>query len=337
MCGVKVTDGTFCPKCLRELHPLLSKVKDAHIDFCVLSGDVRLQTAWERMSVEEAIEKAVKKALVPGAEVTILNVEVGQAQSTVTGGEQSQEVIFDFLKKPGIDRVVDVPVTVTGSVEGAGEYSEEYLIPLHIKTTVSKKYSKIGSQYFEGTLQLRNEEPRHVVALKKHFSRFPDLAINKTIDVSTGHDYQITDKQRMRQIALKLQQQFGGLMKENARLVTRDKQKSKDVYRLTILLEFPPYHVGDVLTDGKRVLELRSFGKKLQFRNVLTGKKVELLYEKDLLEPVEVFDAKISQAHPELAILHPETFQQVPVRAREELAVDSEVRVVQHKNAWYVI
>jgi len=231
----------------------------------------------------------------------------------------------------------NVHVTVTGSMKGVEPYSEEYDIPLNVKTTSSKKYSKMGTQYYEGTLQLRNEQEMHFAALTKHFSNNPALAINRTMTRGTGHDYQITDKKRMRQIAHKLHLQFGGLFKENARLVTYDNQTSKDVHRLTILIEFPPFAQGDVLTDDKRVLQVRKLGKKITYLNVLTGKKVEETYEKGKFEPIETHKVKISQTQPELGFLDPKTYQQVPLRSREEHEVDEEVTVIHHKNAWWVV
>jgi NMD protein affecting ribosome stability and mRNA decay len=320
-CGASDVIDTLCANCERELNPLVEKFKEHAINICVKSSMIKLQTAWERISLEEAYEKTIKKTVIPspGSEITGFEYEIPE---------------IEYIDKPGMDKLIDLPVVITG-VRNKVQRTEEYDVPIRIKTTVSGKYAKIGTQYYEGTLQLRNEKPFHIKELKKHFARNPDLASNKTTVVSTGHDYQITDKQRMRQIAHKLQHRFGGLLKENARLVTRDKQKSKDVYRLTILIEFPPYEQGDVLTDGKRLLKVKGFGKKIQYQNVITGKKVEEPYAQ--LDTVQKHKTKITQTHPELAIINPETFQQIFVKSREEHQQNENVTVVQFKNVWYVV
>jgi len=322
-CGNKQVIDTFCADCERELHPLVKKFKEHTITLCVSSGDIKLQTAWERITLREAFEKTVKRTLILAKDATVTSKEFTIPE-------------FEYIDKPGMDKTFELAVTVTGSRNGV-EREEVYNVPINIKTTISKKYAKMGTQYYEGTLQLRNETEEHERALKKHFSRYPDLAINKTMDVPTGHDYHITDKQRMRQIAHKLHKHFGGVLKENARLITRDNQTSKDVYRLTIFIEFPPYKRGDVLTDEKQVLLVKGFGKKMHLQNIQTGKKVELAYKRDALSKVETFVTKISQTHPETAILDPETYQQVPVRSREELVIDQEVTVIQHQGSWWVV
>ncbi len=312
-CGNPEVVDTFCASCLRELHPLVEKVKDVTMTFCVVSGKVKIGTGWEVLSPQEALLKATRKALVVD-EDTLVEVE---------------EIDFsEFLQKPGIHRVLEVTATVSK------EYSEEYIIPVVLKTTVSPKYAKLGTNYYEATLQLRNEQEEHKRALEKLVGRFDSLAVNKEIPHDNGTDYLVTDKQAIKKIAYKLQSRFGGTLKENVRLITRDHLRSKDVYRLTVFIEFPPYKKGDVLVNDERLVRFDAPGKKLRFTNLLTGKKIEEIYEQGKYDYAQIHETTVTQREPKLFILDPE-YQQVPAIGEAEL--NAQVKAVFYKKKWYLV
>lgn len=312
-CGNPEVVDTFCSACLRELHPLVEKVKEVTMTFCVVSGKVKIGTGWEDLSPQEALLKAANKALVvvDGAEVTVEEYDFSE-----------------FLQKPGIHRVLEVEATVTK------EYSEEYVIPIVLKTTVSPKFAKLGTNYYEATLQLRNETIEHKKLLEKLVGRYDSLAANKEIPHDNGTDYLMTEKQSMKKIAYKLQHRFGGLLKENVRLITRDHLRSKDVYRLTVFIEFPPYKRGDVLQNEERLVRFDAPGKKLRFTNILTGKKIEEQYEPGKYEYATVHETTVTQVEPKLFILDT-NYQQVPAIGQAEL--NEKVGAVYFKKKWYLI
>lgn len=312
-CGNTDVVDTFCRSCLRELHPLVEKVKEVTMTFCVVSGKVKIGTGWEDLNPQEALLKAARKALVvvDGAEVTVDDYDFSE-----------------FMQKPGIHRVLEVVATVTK------DYSEEYVIPIILRTTVSPKFAKLGTNYYEATLQLRNEKEEHRKVLEKLVAKYDGLAVNKEIPQDKGTDYLMTEKQSMKKIAYKLQHLFGGLLKENVRLITRDHLRSKDVYRLTIFIEFPPYERGDILVNDERLVRFDAPGKKLRFTNILTGKKIEEQYEPGKYEYAEIHDTTVTQVEPKLFILDT-NYQQVPVIGQAGL--DEKVKAVFFKKKWYLV
>ena len=329
-CGNPKVVNTFCAACLRELHPLVDRVKDVSLSICVMSGKVKIGTGWEVLDINEAVQKVVEKSLV--SKETIVEV--------VT--QDLDQEFIDELHKPGLNRTVDVVTTVTGQVNDITPYSEEYEIPVTIKTTVSPRYAKIGTQYFEGVLQLRNDHKKVHRALSSLVAKQDGLAINKEVVQKRGIDYYFTDKQRMRQIAHELFNRFGGLMKENARLITYDKQRSKDVHRLTVLIEFPPFARGDVLVNDDSLVRVQGLGKKIRIQDLTTGKVTEKVYEPDKYSIAQVLSTKISQVSPEVAIISPETFQQQKLYfhtkgGAPEFVVDQEVFVVLFRNRWWLV
>lgn len=329
-CGNTDIIETFCSKCLRELYPLIDKIKEQNISVCIRSKDVKVTHAWESIPLGEAITKAIEKSLTPRTGAIIENIEVMPPE-------------VDFLEKPGIKRTVIVPVNIIGkaNAEMPRTYTEQYDIPLIIETTISPKYSKIGTQYFEGTLQVRNETPQRKEKLKSIVKRFTQtgFAINKSIEHKNGTDYEVTDKQRMHQLANELHGQFGGILKETRTLVTRDKQRSRDVFRDTVLLEYPPFDKGDVIIDEKRVLQVVQLGRKIRYTNVLTGKRVEEPYKQDTFTIIEPQEVQVSQLHPTPAIISPETYQQTPLYAAGPMVgeVGDQVSVIKHQDKWWLV
>lgn len=324
-CGKKATAATFCSSCLRELHPLVDRMRDVKVTFCVKSGRVKIGTGWESLSPQEAIQKAVEKAIVPKEKVVKVVAEHIDIQ--------------EFLQKPGINRILEVKATVTGSAQGLKEYDEEYVVLVNLLTTISPKYAKIGTHYFEGILQLRNEMPNRVALMKKLVLKQDGLAINKEIPVKNGTDYEFTDKQRMRQIAHILHNRFGGVLKENARLITHDKMRSKDVHRLTVFIEFPPFEKGALLQSEEDLVIVEKLGKKMIYRKVITGKKKEGPYDPSVYQVITPKVAKVIQEKPHLAIIDPETFQLVPLYWNGYLggALNVDVLVAKHKGRWWSI
>ena len=325
-CGDPKTIGTFCASCQRELHPLVEKVKESTITLCIMSGRIKIGTGWETISLEEAVQKVAEHAMVAKERVSKIF---------------AHEFEVDDLFKPGLERQVVVRVSVTGHAQGLPEYTEDYELPLTIKTTVSPRYAKIGTQYFEGVLQLRNEHLAAKKLLHKLVGMRDGLAINKEIAHKRGTDYQFTNKQSMRQIAHELFARFGGLLKENARLITYDKQRSKDVHRLTVFIEFPPFMRGDVLISDEELVYVQGLGKKLRLQNLRLGKVREEAYEPDKYEVISPVKTTVSQVEPEIAIINPETFQQEKLFFHTKggtptFVVGDEVFVVWFKDKWWL-
>ena len=76
-----------------------------------------------------------------------------------------------------------------------------------------------------------------------------------------------------------------------------------------------PFRVGDVILFEGKPLKLLKIAKKVVAENIEKGKLLELHY-KDILRSFEVLKPVrviVSKTRPHLEVIHPETFQSVPV------------------------
>ena len=89
-------------------------------------------------------------------------------------------------------------------------------------------------RYYEAILQLRPNNILLYLFVKDGLARKKNVFISKEVMAKHGVDLYLTDKRFAREIAKKLKQNFGGIIKTSAALYTRDRQTSKLVYRLTV-------------------------------------------------------------------------------------------------------
>ena len=79
----------------------------------------------------------------------------------------------------------------------------------------------------------------------------------------------------------KLKGKFSGEFKKSAKLFTRNRQTSKEVYRLTILFRLSKFSKGDIIGYKGDKLIIVNLGKKVFAKSITTGKKYNINY-KDL-------------------------------------------------------
>ena len=137
-------------------------------------------------------------------------------------------------------------------------------------------------QAFNGILQLRNptDEVLKLIEdelIKVHSKSWYCL---KKQAVKNGYDYQFNNSQITRYIGKRLQQTTGGQLEMTARLVTRSKETSKDLHRITILFRIPKYKKGDVVDYKGHDVKILNFGKKVYIQDVKTHKKQEVAYDR---------------------------------------------------------
>ena len=86
----------------------------------------------------------------------------------------------------------------------------------------------------------------------------------------------ITTNMETERIALELQREFGGEVKVNTKLFSRNKQTSKDIFRLNALVKLPDFESGDVLQNYNKqkkreeLLIVTGLGKQIKFFDILS-------------------------------------------------------------------
>jgi nonsense-mediated mRNA decay protein 3 len=141
------------------------------------------------------------------------------------------------------------------------------------------KGKPVASNYYEGVLQLRNPTKEFVKKAKKLIEENKLIFIAKQVKVVNGTDLYLSSQKQMQVIARELHSKFGGEMKISSKLHTVNRQTSKKVFRLTILLRLPKFKVGDIVKTRGRFIKVKTMGKKVFGVDVDTGKKISVDYK----------------------------------------------------------
>ena len=325
-CGSKDVVDVFCANCLREEKPLVTGFKEFLVEVCISCGCVHHRYRWHATDDPHArLAELFQEHLVFPNYADIKKVEVAP---------------LEFDMKSGLLVNGEAKVTGTGRAsKKAKDYEEEYAFPFKIQNTVCKKCSRLGTQYFEGTLQVRNET-RESVKFLKEYLKHTSATIAKEEREKNGTDYYLTVKAEVERTARALQERFGGAIRSSARLFSRNKMTSKDIYRVTWFVELPPFAAGDVVQVDEAVLMVLELGKRIRFFNPARGKTEFHEYTEDgRWEKVPIFETTVSSTKPTLMVLHPETFDEVEVcnAHQGEHRVDERVNVFLDGKKAYIV
>lgn len=94
------------------------------------------------------------------------------------------------------------------------------------------------NQYYEAVLQLRPCPKEALNCIVNAVNKRKNVFIAQQIKVKTGMDIYISSQRFTRTLGRLLKKSFKGEVKESKKLYGLDKQKSKQLYRGTVLFRF---------------------------------------------------------------------------------------------------
>lgn len=308
-CGKTINKGRFCLEC----NPETIQLKQIKIKLCP-SKKVFIQGKWSDFEdLRELTERLLKKF-------------VKQKVTLITGLEQYE----DLLQKTGMKKELDTIVE---------HQDQEYLVPIHVEITYSPKYAKLGSTYYEGILQVRNTRQEVKEYIQKYMQK-NEILINKEVHKQKESDYFFVNKRKMKPLAQKIMRNFGGVVDSNAQLFSHNKQTSKDIYRVNVLVILPDFKEKDVIRYKEKPLLITGLDKIITSLNLETNKKFTFQY--DLNEKYELLPKQkttVSQIRPELEVLHPKTYQSTRCEnpLKIEVTPGQKITVVEDNKKLYLI
>ncbi len=328
-CGKKKIVDVLCEECMRKEIPLLECFKEIEIILCSESDSIKKGGKWTHYNdVWKAVEAEIIRHLRFSENAVIDEITIKN---------------FPVERKPGLQRDHDVNITVKGKAHPDMEsfYKEDVMIPVKIRCTISPKYAKKGTEYFEGTLQLRNPSDEAINFIVKEIDKKKKdgVFLNKIADVKGGVDFSITSNEYTQQLAHEVHKRFGGEVKTSAKLFSKDKNTQKDLYRVNALIRLPSFKKDDILWVNNKLIKVLKFkGDDVFGKNLLTGKNTSTNYQRTDFSVLEQFETTISKIKPQIEILDPETFDSVDI-ANQHSDPDptKPVTVVQFSGKWYMV
>ena len=180
---------------------------------------------------------------------------------------------------------------------GAKDIHEEYLCEkcyYHMHPKAKEKVSKVKKRepaarhggYFEATVQIRNVDSALIDFVYARMAD-EDIHVSRELWHDHGVDFQIDSFRFAQKIGRELQQKFGGLIKTNARIFTRDRVTSKDVYRVTVLFKQFPHGKGEEFDFKGRTYKVISIGTDVFVEDVASKEKKRIMFKE--LEKSRIF------------------------------------------------
>lgn len=185
-------------------------------------------------------------------------------------------------------------------------------------------------KYFEGIVQLRNCSHNDVKVVRDNILQA--TKINHEKEVRGGHDFYVISKRPLRKLMVELKNK-GCEVKMSKKLHTRDTKANKNIYRVSLLVRMPDVQRGDVVASKGAIIKVVSVSKKITGLDVKTGKRKTVESYDNILE---IKEAVVSKTRPYLEIIHPDTFQSVPVENQERVKSKT-VKIVEVKNKVFIV
>lgn len=253
------------------------------------------------------------------------------------------------------DKIVPCKVTISGFLNGH-IVSEQHRLEVRLKRTTCNVCSKQYGGYFEAVLQIRTEKrtigKNEREILKNKVEMFVEstrakgnrgLFITDIGEEKEGIDFYLSEKGSAQTIAKKIQEQYGGEIKQSAKNIGM--KDSKQIYRVTYLIRLPPYRKGDFISKDNSFFFISSVsGNKIHVFDLSSWSEV-VLDEKDLRKATILGGSElvkemilVSESQNEVQVMDQKTYQTFDVKKLKNIRLNSKlVRVVKLEERIFLV
>lgn len=294
----------ICSECYAKKNSLIESFKDVKIEYCSICNRYKHKGTFSKKDIKQIVKSFINFS----KDAKISSFEVNLEEKEIT-------------------------IKVKGNFKGYKK-SEEYVIPYINQSLTCKSCGKQGSQYFEGILQIRGKKIMEVVNkyILDQIKNKKNVFCNKMVETKHGIDYFLTDKNYIQELARKIHNEFGIELKVNAQLFSRNKQTSKDLFRVNALVKLPEFIKGDILKIDEKLIMVESIkGKTIIGKDIETKKKYKSNVKEYKTNSYETFNTEVIQDKPKVMILHPKTYQPVELNIKGKTGDKIKVILINNK------
>ncbi|MFO7677890.1 MAG: NMD3-related protein [Thermoplasmatota archaeon] len=285
---------------------------------CSNCSAYKYKNTWLEESLDEVIKRHLKDAFT--IDYQLQQIEI--------------RLMYDEVKKN-----IDCVVEISGVIDGI-KIVEKHHVLVRIKRVVCDVCSKQSGGYYEAVLQVRaeNRTPSKgeleiindfVLELVAGFQKKGNRALF-IADASKergGIDYYLSEKGSAFSIAKKIQERYGGILKQSSTNIGM--KDSRQIYRMTYLIRLPAYRSGDFIeynnsifyissisSSKVHVIDLKTWSeqiidaKNLQKVRVLGGPE----YKKEMIV--------ISQTSDEIQVMDPHSYKILDITKPKNMLFD---------------
>jgi len=297
-------DGV-CKNCYVKTHTFTSGPDIIDLPFCVNCNSYKLKNTWINELLGDALRRLVKNTFKISRELE--KVDINTKCKEVKDGLACQVFISSLL-----DNL---------------EINEEHSIHVRLKRGVCDVCSKQSGGYYEAIVQIRADKKKLTRNELDDICKFVENLVenlqekgNRSLfiaDMWEGHgglDFYISERSPGLVIAKKLQERYGGTIKQSSKEV--GVKEGKQMFRMTYLIRISPYKKGDFLKHNDMFFHILStYGNKAKIVDLSNWEKaavdIKEIEESRILggEELIVEMILVSQTKEEVQVMDPKTYE----------------------------
>jgi NMD protein affecting ribosome stability and mRNA decay len=217
-------------------------------------------------------------------------------------------------------------------------------VDVTLKLVKCNMCEKEGTQYFEAVLQVRSNNfdilDKSIDYLQSRVEnlRHRGMFINKVERLDDGYDLYVTNKNIAQHLGKELQDLFGGEYKTSARLFSKNKMTSKNIYRVNVFVRLPGFERGEMVLVDDKVYRVDKLGSKITLHDLISNNHLIIDFTKMDYAVLKKYTTYVARTHPYLEVINPFDFQSSMVRNHpsNNFELGQEVNVVVHKGIFVV-
>ncbi len=263
ICGKKLDKDSphigMCINCYSEEHPLFDLPKKFTINVCMDCGNYSKKDVWFEPSeddlfsiLSETVQKFLLKSLIKNNQINL-----------------SLSINENSLVYSSKDLLKSVEVLISGALKGNSNVKHQMVVQLILNHSLCRNCSNIrGGTYFVSILQLRLKDENQYEFIQKILEEINKFTANLSTkdhrqyismveDQKHGVDLYLSTNEIMNHIIKFLRSRYNFLLKRTKKLVGRDNQRGKNLYRLKASIKFLPVGLNDrvLINDEDYIIE----------------------------------------------------------------------------------
>ena len=253
----------MCLACFLKEHPLFELQDRLSVNICLDCGSYSKKDIWiEPLNNElfSVIEQAVKSFLLKSY------LKKDKIDFSITFNENS----FIYSSK---DLLTSLEVEILGVLKNDLNIKHRQVITLNLNHILCKNCSNLrGGTYFLSIIQLRVKDEEQYGLIKEVLDEINEYVenlfkkdqkqyISKILNQKYGVDLYLSTNELMNYLIKFLKSRHNFLLKRSKKLVGRDSQKGKNLYRLKTLIKFLPVGNKDIIFIGDQDYSVENITK----------------------------------------------------------------------------
>ena len=280
ICGKLIDDSAphfgMCQECYLKEHPLFEIPNQFTFKVCIDCGNYSKKEEWIKpiendiySIIDEVIFKYILKSYLKSGNIEF-NLLINE----------------DSLEYSSKDLLKLLDLQVIGTLKQNRNVTYQQTIRINLINELCKNCTNLrGGTYFLAIIQLRVKDESHFEFLndvinelhefvEKSFQKDEKNYISKMEDEKNGVDLYLSSNEMMNHIISYLRGKYHFLLKRSKRLIGRDIQRGRNLYRLKNLVKFLPIEKRDVIKINDEEYQVENITKNRVILKNETGSKL---------------------------------------------------------------